>query len=40
MKTKKSIISNEDLETAYALVEEFFGTLKVDTVYHELVHQY
>ena len=40
MKTTKSILNEEELDTAYAIVEEFFGTLKVDTVYHQLAHQY
>lgn len=38
MKTKQSIISDEEVETAYGLVSEFFGSLKADAVYFELTH--
>jgi hypothetical protein len=40
MKTKKSnhIITDEEVETAYGLVSEFFGSIKADSVYFELTH--
>lgn len=36
MKTKKSILNDEDTSMIYDLMSEFFGTLKVDSVYSEL----
>lgn len=38
MKTKQSILTDEDLDTAYGLVTEFFGSLKADSVYFEVTH--
>lgn len=38
MKTKQSILSYDETETVYGLVEEFFGTMKADSVYFELTH--
>ena len=38
MKTKQSILTDEDTETIYDLVTDFFGTLKADSVYFELTH--
>lgn len=38
MKTMQSIISDEEIETAYGLVSEFFGSLKADSVYFEITH--
>jgi len=40
MKTNQSLLSAEETETLYELVEDYFGTLKVDTVYYEIAHQY
>ena len=39
MKTKKSILNDEDTSMIYDLMSEFFGTLKVDSVYSEVTHQ-
>ena len=36
MKTKKSVLNEEDAQMIYDLMSEFFGTLKVDSVYSEL----
>ncbi len=38
MKTKQSLLTDEDLQTAYGLMEEFFGSLKADSVYFEVTH--
>lgn len=39
MKTKQSnIITDEEAETAYGLVSEFFGSMKADSVYFEITH--
>lgn len=38
MKTMQSPLIDEDLDTTYALVEEFFGTMKADAVYFEITH--
>lgn len=38
MKTKKSILNEEDTQMIYDLMSELFGTLKVDSVYSELSH--
>ncbi len=38
MKTTPSIITDEETETIYDLVEEYFGTMKCDAVYYELTH--
>lgn len=39
MKTEQSsILTEEDIETAYELVSEYFGSLKADSVYYELTH--
>lgn len=39
MQTKKSLLTEEELDTAYGLVSEFFGSIKADAVYFELTHQ-
>jgi hypothetical protein len=39
MKAKQStIITDEEVETAYGLVSEFFGSMKADSVYFEITH--
>lgn len=38
MKTKKSLLTEEELETAYELMNEFFGSMKADSVYFEVTH--
>lgn len=38
MKTKQSILTDEDTEIIYDLVTDFFGSLKADSVYFELTH--
>ena len=38
MKTKQSILTDEDLELAYGLMNEFFGSMKADSVYFEVTH--
>lgn len=40
MKTKQSILTDEEVDTAYGLVSEFFGSIKADAVYFELTHQH
>lgn len=39
MKTKQFILTDEEYDTAYGLVSEFFGSMKADSVYFELTHQ-
>ena len=39
MKTTQSILTDEDTDTIYSMVTEFFGSMKADAVYHELTHQ-
>lgn len=39
MKTKQSLLTDEEYDTAYGLVSEFFGSMKADSVYFELTHQ-
>ncbi len=39
MKTTQSLLTNEDTDTIYSMVEEFFGSMKADAVYFELTHQ-
>jgi len=38
MKTKQSLLTDEELDTAYGLMTEFFGTMKADAVYFEVTH--
>lgn len=38
MKTKPSILTEEDIELAYGLMTEFFGSMKADTVYFDVTH--
>ena len=38
MKTTKSLLTDQELETAYELVSEFFGSLKADSVYFDVTH--
>ncbi len=39
MKTTQSILSNEETDTIYELVTDFFGSMKADAVYFDLTHQ-
>jgi hypothetical protein len=39
MKTTQSILTSEDNNTIYEMVEEFFGSMKADAVYYDLTHQ-
>ena len=34
----QNLLTDEDLDTTYALVEEFFGAMKADQVYFSLTH--
>jgi hypothetical protein len=36
----QSLLTDEDTETIYDLVTEYFGSMKADAVYHDLAHQY
>lgn len=38
MKTMPSILTEEELNTTYELVEEFFGSMKADQVYFSITH--
>ena len=38
MKTPQSIITEQESETIYELMLEYFGSMKADLVYHEEAH--
>lgn len=38
MNTFPPVLNDEETETVYGLISDFFGSMKADAVYHELTH--